>query len=169
MITDSILKVLGPNSVPFVYKFIENNKQFLKKKSLPVQLNTIGNYVYLMDEGNYSIINNIDAKTLFDDYEKLLLDFKKTYNTNNFVETNKIIWDGRVGNYGLYWVDIEKEYCVESMVRMQDCGRVNYGNTTLELREQTSNDNKSGNIKQNLRVNKIQNPTRFIGFTYIFY
>jgi hypothetical protein len=158
MISKSIIKVLGPESEPFVHNFIQNNEQFLKNIKLSTQLNTIGNYVYLVDEGNYSIINNIDAKTLFDDYEKLLLDFKKTYNTNNFVETNKIIWDGRVGNYGLYWVDVEKEYCVESMIRMQDCGRVNYGNTTLELREQTSNDNKShmlvvyekksGNIKQ---------------------
>jgi hypothetical protein len=44
------------------------------------------------------------------------------------------------------------------MIRMEDCGRVNFGNTTLELREQTETNNvshmilvyevKSKNIKQ---------------------
>lgn len=158
MISKSIIKVLGPESEPFVSNFIQNNEQFLKNIKLSTQLNTIGNYVYLVNEGNYSILDNLDAETLFDDYQKQLTYFKETHNTKDFIETNKIIWDGRVNNFGFYWVDLEKEYCVESMVRMQDCGRVNYGNTTLELREQMSNDNKShmlvvyekksGNIKQ---------------------
>ena len=158
MISKSISKVLGPESEPFVYRFIQDNKQFLKNITLPTQLNTIGNYVYLMDEGNYSILDNIDAETLFKNYKNLVSNFKNTYNTDNFIETNKVIWDGRVNGYGFYWVDLGKEYCIESMIRMQDCGRVNFGNTTLELREQRSKDNishmivvyerKSGNIKQ---------------------
>lgn len=143
MIIKSILKVLGPKAVPFVYRFIENNKQFLKRISLPIQLNTIGNYVYLTDKGNYSILDGMNGEMLFETYRNYVTNYKKSYNTDNYIEHNKIIWDGRINGFGYYWIDLEKEFCIESMIRMQDCGRVNYGNTTLELREQKSNNNES--------------------------
>jgi hypothetical protein len=157
-IIQSIEKVLGPHSNPYTYNFINNNKTYLKNYTLPSQLNTIGNYVHLLGDGNYSCLNNITAELLYDTYIKYIQDFKLKYNNTNYVEHNKIILDERIDGVGFYWVDLQNEFCVESMIRMEDCGRVNFGNTTLELREQTKTNNvshmilvyevKSKNIKQ---------------------
>jgi hypothetical protein len=154
----SISKVLGPDACEYVQPFITKNIHYLKGINIATQLNVIGNYVSIKNGGDYSILETIDSELLFLEYEKYVLEFKNNYKTNNFQEKNKIIWDGRINNLGFYWVDLEKEYCIESMVRMQDCGRVNFGNTTLELREQTETDNvshmilvyelKSKNIRQ---------------------
>jgi hypothetical protein len=138
-----ILKSLGPNAVTHVYDFIKNNNKFLKDISLGSQLNSIGNYVHLKYQGDYSRLNNYNAEYLFTEYEEYVSEFRKKYNTKNFIEKNKIILDNRIDNIGFYWIDIEKEYCIESMIRMEDCGRTNYGSTTLELREQKIDSNES--------------------------
>ena len=88
-----------------------------------------------LDDINLSDIKNI--------WESFLNDYKKNYNTSNYIEKNKIILDYRINGIGFYWVDLEKLFCIESMVRMQDCGRVNYNHTTLELRQQFLNRNES--------------------------
>jgi hypothetical protein len=151
----SIEKVLGPHSNPYVYNFIENNSTFLKNFSLPHQLNIIGNYVHLLGNGEYSCLNKINAESLYDNYTKYVHDFKVTFKKLDYVEHNKIILDNRIDGVGVYWVDLESEFCIESMVRMQDCGRVNYGNTTLELRDHLNEshmivvyEKRTGNIKQ---------------------
>lgn len=154
----SILKVLGPESLPYVEEFLRRNKSQLKEIPLGIQLNTIGNYTHLLHNNDYSRLSTIDWKTLFLDYENYVVYYKQTFNTDNFTETNEVIWDGRVNEMGFYWIDLKTEYSIESMIRMEDCGRVNFGNTTLELREQTKEKNEShmivvyeinsGNIKQ---------------------
>ena len=154
----TINKSLGPHCHLYVCDFLEKNKNSLKNITLPSQLNTIGNYIYLLGNGDYTNLQNTNWESLYSEYCDFINDYKKNYTTENYTESNKIIWDGKVDGLGFYWVDLEKEFCVESMVRMNDCGRVNYGNTTLELREQTKTLNNShmvvvyeistGNIKQ---------------------
>ncbi len=153
-----INKLLGPDAAPHVLSFIENNKDYLGKNISQIQVNTIANYVYLIEMGDYSKLTNITANELFDLYDDYILNYKNNYTTKSYVENNKIILDNRNNGIGFYWVDLEKEFCIESMIRMEDCGRVNYGNTTLELREYDDNlnkshmivvyENKTGNIKQ---------------------
>jgi hypothetical protein len=151
----SIEKVLGPYSNPYTYNFIEDNKSYLNNFSLPHQLNVIGNYVHLLGNGDYSCLDNIGVESLFEIYIKYVQDFKSTYNNTDYVEHNKIILDERIDGVGFYWVDLESEFCIESMIRMEDCGRVNFGSTTLELRDHLNNshmivvyEKSSGNIKQ---------------------
>jgi len=154
----TINKSLGPHCHSYVCDFLEKNKSSLKNITLSSQLNTIGNYIYLLGNGNYINLLNTNWDSLYSEYCDFVNNYKKNHTTENYTESNKIIWDGRVNGLGFYWVDLEKEFCIESMVRMDDCGRVNYGNTTLELREQTKTLNNShmivvyeissGNIKQ---------------------
>ena len=64
------------------------------------------------------------------------------------------------------------------MIRMQDCGRVNYGKTTLELREQTESSNishmiivydyKSGNIHQVKGKRSLKPPISYWEWFYKF-
>lgn len=155
---NSIIKCLGPNCVTYVYDFIQNNKHLTKKIKIASQLNTIGNYVHLLHNGDYSKLIGKIWTDLVEEYQTYVSNYKKTYDTINFDEKHKIIWDSRIEGIGYYWVDLETEFNIDSMVRMEDCGRVNYGNTTLELREQKPNRNVShivvvyekntGNIKQ---------------------
>lgn len=151
----SIQKVLGPYSNPHTYNFIESNKSYLKNHTLSSQLNTIGNYVYLLCDGNYSCLKNIEARILYDEYSNYVNNFKLTFKNSEYIEHNKIILDNRINGIGFYWVDLEKEFCLESMIRMEDCGRVNYGNTTLELRDHLNEshmivvyEKNTGNIRQ---------------------
>lgn len=143
MISRSVVKVLGPSATPFVENFLTRNKNFLEEKTLSTKLTIIGNYVSLLQNGNYAELDKINSHQLLEVYEKYVEAYKKNYTTENYQESNKVIFDQRVDGLGLYWVDLQKEFCIESMIRMKDCGRVNYGNTTLELREQLHNSNVS--------------------------
>ena len=158
MITSSVIKVLGPSSRPYVETFLRSNKDFLESKSISTKLNTVGNYVSLLQGEDYSQLSYINPDTLLQEYENYVENYKRNYSTKSYQELNKIILDLRRNGKGFYWVDLEKEFCIESMIRMMDCGRVNYGNTTLELREQLQDSNTShliivyeketGNIRQ---------------------
>ena len=158
MISKSVVKVLGPSATPFVENFLTRNKNFLESKTLSTKLNIIGNYIDLLHEKNYSKLGEIEAEELLSSYNSFLEEYKNKHTTVDYQETNKVILDWRVNGLGMYWVDLQKEFCLESMIRMKDCGRVNYGNTTLELREQLENSNvshlvivyerKTGTIKQ---------------------
>lgn len=143
MISRSVVKVLGPSATPFVENFLTRNKNFLEEKTLSTKLTVIGNYVSLLQNGSYAELDKINSNQLLEVYENYVEAYKKNYTTENYQESNKVIFDQRVDGLGLYWVDLQKEFCIESMIRMKDCGRVNYGNTTLELREQLHNGNVS--------------------------
>jgi len=101
------------------------------------------NYVDSSNSISYDDITSIDTNVIIDTWKSFLNDYKKTYNTSNYIEKNKVILDYRINGIGFYWVDLEKLFCIESMIRMEDCGRVNYGHTTLELREQSLERNES--------------------------
>lgn len=152
---ETIKKVLGPEALPYVHDFLIDDKSKINDKTLPTQLNLIGNYVTLLLNGNYSLLKNTDGEKLIKEYDEYVFNYKKNRDLTPYIEDNKIILDNRIDGVGFYWVDLEKEFCVESMIRMQDCGRVNYGNTTLELRDHLNEshmivvyEKDTGNIKQ---------------------
>jgi hypothetical protein len=158
---EMIFTVLGPVLGEIIFNKlnmdIDNINSISKNEMLSIvysmcnYIDSNSNITYMdLDSINLSKIQNI----WIDFFEK----FKNTYNPKTYVEHNKIILDYRESGIGYYWVDLEKMFCIESMYRMQDCGRVNYGHTTLELRKQTSEsntshmiivyENKTGNIRQ---------------------
>lgn len=154
-----IFKILGPELGSLVFNKLKNDIDDITTIPKQDMLNMI-----------YQLCNYIDSTTTYDnlntisiyDIKKIWLDFfndyKQTYNPKTYVESNKIILDYREKGIGYYWVDLEKMFCIDSMIRMEDCGRVNYGHTTLELREETTDSNishmiivyeiESGNIRQ---------------------
>lgn len=157
-ILNSISKVLGPVDLDIVYNLVYNKKIGISSLDLSTNLNIIGNYTDIFLDGNYSLLENKLLSDIISEWELYLQKYRISYSSKNYIEHNKIILDNRIDGIGFYWVDLEKEFCIESMVRMQDCGRVNYGKTTLELREQLIDSNIShmvvvyelstGNIRQ---------------------
>jgi hypothetical protein len=157
---ESIKKVLGVHNVDVIFNLITNsyNVNFVKENGLSITLNLIGNYAELLLNGDYNLLTNKTLDSISDEWNDYHTSYKNSYSTKNYIEKNKIILDNRINGNGFYWVDLEKEFCIESMIRMEDCGRVNCGNTTLELREQCIDYNvshmvivynsKSGDIRQ---------------------
>lgn len=153
------LKILGPNLGLLIFDKIKNNiGEEISKQNMLKLAYAVCNYVDSNPNMGYDKIDTIDLSDIENIWLNFLNEYKKNYNTLNYVEKNKIILDYRINGIGFYWVDLEKLFCIESMIRMEDCGRVNYGKTTLELREQTEVSNishmiivydyKSGNIHQ---------------------
>lgn len=150
-----IKKVLGDSAVRNVSNLLDDN---ISPNSLGNILNIIGNYVDVFLNGDYELLQNITLDEVFSIWKKYYNTKIESYSSLDYVEKNKIIVDYREDGVGFYWVDLEKEFCIESMIRMKDCGRVNYGNTTLELRKQSNKENTShmiivyekntGNIRQ---------------------
>ncbi len=152
-----IKKALGESAVDYVYNLIYNETD-LKRYGIASLLNLVGNYTDTFLNGDYSKISNLNLKSIISEWDLYVNDYIEKYKSINYTEKNKIILDYRKNDLGFYWVDLEKLFCIESMIRMSDCGRVNYGHTTLELREQTIDSNishmiivyelETGNIKQ---------------------
>lgn len=150
-----IKKVLGDSAVRNVSNLLDDN---ISPNSLGNILNIIGNYVDVFLNGDYELLQNITLNEVFSIWKKYYNTKLESYSSLDYVEKNKVIVDYREDGIGFYWVDLEKEFCIESMIRMKDCGRVNYGNTTLELRKQSNKENtshmiivyekNSGNIRQ---------------------
>jgi len=143
MISRSVVKVLGPSATPFVENFLTRNENFLEEKTLSTKLTVIGNYITLLHKEDYSKLIDIDPEQLLSTYDSFINNYKDKYTTDNYKEENKVILDHRVNGVGFYWVDLQREFSIESMVRLKHCGRANYGNTLLELREQVLGGNLS--------------------------
>lgn len=156
-----LFKILGKENGNLVFLKLKNDIPDLldeQNKHILKIVYPLCNFIDSNDTFNYQKLNEINLnniKSLWDDFLK---EFKINYSKTQYIEKNKIILDYRENQIGHYWVDLEKLFCIESMIRMEDCGRVNYGHTTLELREQTTTSNVShmiivyetetGNIRQ---------------------
>jgi hypothetical protein len=97
------------------------------------------NYIDSNKNLTYKNLKDLNLNEVNQLWLDFLNNYKEKYNPSEYVEKNKIIFDYRLNGLGYYWVDLEKLFCIDSMIRMKDCGRVNYGNTTFELRETTEN------------------------------
>jgi hypothetical protein len=160
-IKKNAIKIIGNDLANIIIEKIKNNLiiiQNKKEKEINNIIYSVFNYIDSVENSNYNLINNLNLNNIEDIWKNYLNEYKAKYSTFQFKEKNKIILDYRKNGIGYYWVDLEKLFCIESMIRMEDCGRVNYGNTTLELREQTIDSNishmiivyeiESGNIRQ---------------------
>ena len=142
----NIEKIIGKIISNIIINKLFKNTNTLEKLSdteIYKIIYSLCNYIDSNKDISYDDVTSIDITLIIDTWKSFLNDYKKTYNTSNYVEKNKVILDYRINGIGFYWVDLEKLFCIESMIRMQDCGRVNYGHTTLELREQSLENNKS--------------------------
>jgi hypothetical protein len=141
-----IIKMLGEEIGLIVLNKLKTDINDLNNFS-KVELNNVifalCNYIDSNDDITYGDINNIPLNNIIPIWERWYNDYKEKYNTYNFTDKNKIVCDYRNNGIGYYWVDIGKLFCIESMIRMKDCGRVRYGNTTFELRESTDLNNIS--------------------------
>lgn len=138
----NIEKVLGTKYSNLVYELIENEES-VRLYGLANVLNIIGNYTEIILKNAYNLLSDKKLDDIISEWNLYYESYKNSYSFNNYVEHNKIICDYRKDEIGFYWVDLETQFCMESMIGMEDCGRVNYGNTTLELREQTLNSTDS--------------------------
>ena len=141
-----IFKILGENVGRLLFEKMKldiPNLNLLNDRDFHNLVYTISNYIDANPKLNYQNIDRINLNEIKKKWNDFLESYKKNYNTSNYVEMNKIILDYRINGIGFYWVDLEKTFCIESMVRMEDCGRVSYGHTTLELREQSIDKNES--------------------------
>jgi hypothetical protein len=155
---NTIYKILGPVDLDIIYNLIYSNPKSNRSLGLSTNLKVIGNYTDTFLSGDYSLLTNKLLSDIISEWNLYLQKYLKSYSSENYTEHNKIILDNRINGVGFYWVDLQKQFCIESMIRMQDCGRVGYGKTTLELREQLSDSNIShmivvyefgiGNIRQ---------------------
>lgn len=142
-IEDNIKKIIGEEIGNVIIKKLR--EEIVDFEKIPEK--TIYNMVYSLcnyvDSNNKISIYNVNFNEIFNIWDNFLTEHKKNYNSYDYKETNKVIADYRIGDIGYYWVDINKLFCIDSMIRMKDCGRVNYGNTTFELRESTENESLS--------------------------
>ena len=145
-IEDSIKKIIGEKIGNIIFEKLNVEMDSFEKipdKTVYNIVYSLCNYIDSNKDMSYNDIKNIDINKITDMWGDFLNGYKKKFTTLNYKEKNKIILDYRINGVGFYWVDLEKLFCIESMVRMQDCGRVNYGHTTLELRQQFLDRNES--------------------------
>lgn len=145
-INDNIKKIIGEQIGNIIINRLSTDITIFEKlsdRAIYKIIYSLCNYVDSIVNITYDDIMDIRMSEINTIWESFLNDYKKNYNTSNYTEKNKIILDYRINGIGFYWVDLEKLFCIESMVRMQDCGRVNYGHTTLELRQQFLDRNES--------------------------
>jgi hypothetical protein len=142
-IDKNINSLAGDILGPIIFDKIKKDCGDISEKETYKIVYKICNYIELNKGISYDDLKNINVNQIIDIWVSFLNDYKKNYNTSQYIEKNKIILDYRINGIGFYWVDLEKTFCIESMVRMQDCGRVNYGHTTLELRQQFLDRNES--------------------------
>lgn len=157
----TLFKILGEKVGNLVFSKLKNeieNLTTIPNKNILNMVYAMCNYVDSNETLNYNKLDELNLNKVETIWVDFLEIFKFKYFNTQYIEKNKIILDYRKNEIGHYWVDLEKLFCVESMIRMKDCGRVNYGHTTLELREQTTTSNvshmiivyetKTGNIRQ---------------------
>lgn len=145
-IEKSIKKIIGDDIGNIIIDKLKTDIKDIKKMSDKTIINivySLCNYVDSNKDITYDNLENVNLNDITNIWNVFLNDYKNKHNTLNYIEKNKIIADYREDGIGYYWVDLEKLFCIESMVRMRDCGRVNYGRTTLELRQQLLDKNES--------------------------
>lgn len=140
----SVKTILGNDIGQIVFNKIHTETGSLRKmsdKRVKEIAYTVSNYIEAVHSSDYSFLNNKTIKEIEDLWGSWIHEYKINYTTKDYIERNKILLDRRTDGFGFYWVDLEKEFCVESLIRRDDCGRANYGDTIIELREQTDSEN----------------------------
>jgi len=103
----------------------------------------VSNYIEMTLNSDWSILNTItiqDIQLLWGEY---ITEYRNNYSSHNYIETNSILLDSRVDDIGYYWVELNTHHSIEMIARMDNCGRCDYGNTLIELRESTEHSNTS--------------------------
>ena len=154
-VEDNIKKIIGEEVGEIIINKLKEDFEDYKKIPEKKIYNIVYSLCNYVDSNCDITYNDMNLKTIVDTWDTFLDEYKRNYKSTDYKETNKVIVDYRVNNIGFYWVDINKLFCIDSMIRMKDCGRVNYGNTTFELRETTENESLSHviivfNVKDNL-------------------
>lgn len=144
-IESNVKKIIGDEIGDKIVKNLKKNGKILSQKSEKEIYNIVYSLCNYIDSNNltYDDIDNIDLNQIKNIWSGFLKNYRKKYQSNSYIENNKIIIDYRINGLGYYWVDLEKLFSIDSMIRMNDCGRVNYGNTTFELRETTNEESLS--------------------------
>lgn len=100
------------------------------------------NIVSIMDwirvglNGNYNQYKNLDFHQLYGESRQWHNQLKTGEGEINYNEENTVLRDYRDENgIGLYWVDLDTNNSKEECNRMGHCGRTDYNNTILSLRE----------------------------------
>jgi len=151
-------RVFGKEIAPIIINKIKSENVYdipnRSDNSLRLLIHPIADYIDFFCNADYSIIE----KYTINEIHKLYGDNIHTYKTNltntNYIETNSILFDYRISGIGFYWIDYEKSYSKEMCIRMDNCGRVNYGDTLIELREDVL---ENTIIKNYSRVNIVAN------------
>lgn len=103
----------------------------------------VANYVEMVLNSDWSILNKTTIQTIQQLWGEYITEYCNSYSPHNYIETNKILLDNRIGDIGYYWVELNTYHSIEMIARMGNCGRCNYDNTLIELRENTKDSNNS--------------------------
>ena len=103
----------------------------------------VANYVEMVLNSDWSILNKTTIQTIQRLWGEYITEYCNSYSPHNYIETNKILLDSRIDNIGYYWVELNTYHSIEMIARMRNCGRCNYDNTLIELRENTKDSNNS--------------------------
>lgn len=135
-------RVIGQKNAEYVLKKVQESYPNIRKKSdqtLSEILYDVSNYVENCYNSDYIIL---DEKTIIDVqnlWVETISNYVLNYDSKNYIETNKILIDYRINGVGYYWVDLQTNYSIEMIARMNNCGRCNYGDNLIELREIDTN------------------------------
>jgi len=103
----------------------------------------VSNYIEMGFNSDWNILNKNTIQEIQKLWGEYITNYRNNYSPHNYIETNAILLDNRVDGIGYYWVDLNTRYSIEMIARMGNCGRCNYGNTLIELRETTKDSSKS--------------------------
>lgn len=142
-VEENVNIIVGNKLGPIIFDKIKKDCGDISEKEFYKVVYHTCNYIDSNKHLTYGNLNEINLNEISDIWVNFFTDYKQKYNSSEYIENNKIIFDYRINGFGYYWVDLEKLFCIDSMIRMKDCGRVNYGNTTFELRETTDKESLS--------------------------
>lgn len=142
---EAIKKFFGDDYQIVVDKLLIENVSLSRRSTKFVNelIYPIANWVDHLNNGD---INSISGKTISEitnEFNQWFHEYRMRFNTKDYIEKNQIIFDYRKNGHGCYWIDHNSHYDLDMMIRMENCGRVNYGDTLIELREQTTDSNLS--------------------------
>jgi hypothetical protein len=103
----------------------------------------VANYIDNILDCNWGILNTSTIQEIQKMWDNYIPNYCNNYSSKNYTELNTILLDSRINGLGYYWVDLERHYSIEMIARMGNCGRCNYEDTLIELREDTSHSNES--------------------------
>lgn len=141
-----IAKIAGESNSHIICEKLVQQIPNIKYKSdyhIKSILYSLTNYIDNFNDSEYSILEKFSINELIDKYFLVLANYKFNYSYENYTETNKILLDFRINDDGFYWIIYPHHYSIEFAIRFDNCGRVNYGDSIIELRETSNNINYS--------------------------